>query len=70
MERTTVRIHTRSIDRKVARNKMERKGMVRICNEVAKPRSPRKTILSDKKGWKNFDRRSYFSLHWREVANK
>lgn len=63
MERTTVRVHTRSIDRKVALNKMHQKGMVRVCKEINKPRSPKETRLSVKPTG-----RSYFSNHWREYS--
>lgn len=68
MERTTVRVHTRSIDRKVALNKMHRKGMSRVCKEIYKPRSPRETKKLDKHNPFGFNHRSYFSNRWREYS--
>ncbi len=51
-KRVPERIHTRKIDRKVAKNNMLKVGYTRICHRKKKD------------GGKKGD--SYFSLHWRE----
>jgi len=63
-----VRVHTRELDRMIARKRMEKRGMTRICKEINKPRSPRETKKLDKHNPFGFNHRSYFSNHWREYS--
>ena len=55
--RTPVRVHTRKIDRAVARRQMERIGMKRICKHS-----------HHGVAWERFYDNSYFANHWREYC--
>ena len=65
MKRMCVRVHTRKIDRGVAKVKMKKTGICGMNKEDNKPRSPRETRLN--KPVKNH--RSYFANNWKTFSN-
>jgi hypothetical protein len=69
MERTCVRVHTRKIDRNVAKVKMKKLGICGMSKEDWKPRSPRETKYGDICGYKPEHYRSYFANNWKEFSN-
>ena len=65
-KRVHTRIHTRKIDRSVAKNKMKSVGMCGICKQDYSTRSPRATKKN--RPIEENHHRSYFSNHWREFV--
>lgn len=65
-KRVSTKVHTRKIDRSVAKNKMKMSGMCGVCKNDNGTRSPRATKKN--RLVKEGEHRSYFSNHWKEFS--
>lgn len=57
----------RSLARHVAKVKFKRSGMTRIFKKSHAARSPKQTIIFDRAGRTEFNRRSWFASNWRKA---